>query len=225
MKPLIIVFTCIMMGFCLLFGVLQASALNTSSRLPFVTDNKALVLNQSHPVLPDFAFQKAGKVAFTNASLKGKWTLFFVGYTFCPDVCPTTLANLDRVYPLLPNDPDNTTQVVFVSVDPNRDKAEQLADYVNYFNPNFIGVTGTHKQLWPFVTQLGLIYSIVEESEQEQYYLVDHSASIVLINPEGEFHATFKSVRNEQGINQVDMDLMVEDIKKIQASYQQGKTI
>jgi len=223
MKPLIIVLTCIMMGFCLLFGALQANTLNLSSSLPFITNNKALVLNQPSRALPDFSFEKAGQAAFTNASLKGKWTLFFVGYTFCPDVCPSTLADLDRVYPNLPNDQSTTTQVVFVSVDPNRDKAEQLADYVNYFNPNFIGVTSTHKQLWPFVTQLGLIYSIVEKSEKEEYYLVDHSASIVLINPDGEFHATFKAARNAQGINHVNMDLMVEDIKKIQASYQERK--
>lgn len=222
MKFLITVLTCIVMIFFLVLGALQASALNFSSRLPFITHNKALVLNQPTRALPTFAFEKEGEVAFTNASLKDKWTLFFVGYTFCPDVCPTTLANLDRVYPTLPNDQDITTQVVFVSVDPNRDKAEQLADYVNYFNPNFIGVTGTHKQLWPFVTQLGLIYSIVEQSDEEDYYLVDHSASIVLINPDGEFHATFKSVKDAQGINQVDMDLMVEDIKKIQASYKSG---
>ena len=117
------------------------------------------------------------------------------------------------------NDQDTTTQVVFISVDPNRDKAEQLADYVNYFNENFIGVTSTHEQLWPFVTELGLIYSVVEEGETNEYYLVDHSASIVLINPEGKFHATFKSVTDEQGINHVDMELMVEDIKRIQSEY------
>ncbi|TEW54008.1 SCO family protein [Psychromonas sp. RZ22] len=183
--------------------------------------NSALILSQPPIELSNFTFYKAGKVAFTNQSLQGKWTLFFVGYTFCPDICPTTLTDLDRIYPSLKNDQNTTTQVVFVSVDPNRDKAEQLADYVHYFNENFIGVTGTHKQLWPFVNQLGLIYSLVEEGESDAFYLVDHSASIVLINPAGQFHATFKSVLNEQGINHVDMDLMVRDIKKIQQQYEQ----
>lgn len=183
------------------------------------TQNKALVLSEPQVTLPEFAFQKAGKADFTNASLKGKWSLLFIGYTYCPDVCPTTLADLDRVYPSLTNDQKTTTQVVFISVDPNRDKAEELADYVHYFNPNFIGVTSSHQQLWPFVTQLGLIYSLVEEGETSAYYLVDHSASIVLINPEGKLHATFKSEVNEQGINQVNMDKMVEDIKHIQNHY------
>lgn len=183
------------------------------------TQNKALVLSEPQVTLPEFAFQKAGKADFTNASLKGKWSLLFIGYTYCPDVCPTTLADLDRVYPSLTNDQKIITQVVFISVDPNRDKAEELADYVHYFNPNFIGVTSSHQQLWPFVTQLGLIYSLVEEGETSAYYLVDHSASIVLINPEGKLHATFKSEVNEQGINHVNMDKMVEDIKHIQNHY------
>ena len=181
--------------------------------------NNALVLTEPPTPLPEFTFHKAGKVAFTNESLKGKWSLLFIGYTYCPDVCPTTLADLNYVYPSLANDQDKTTQVVFISVDPNRDKAEQLADYVNYFNENFIGVTSTHEQLWPFVTEQGLIYSVVEEGETNEYYLVDHSASIVLINPEGKFHATFKSVTDDQGINHVDMELMVEDIKRIQSEY------
>lgn len=205
---------CITVMFSLLFfGNVQASTLVLKSK------NDALVLQQPSKALPDFIFRKVGKVDFTNQSLKGKWSLLFIGYTYCPDVCPTTLADLDRIYPRLKNDKDTTTQVVFISVDPNRDKAEQLADYVNYFNKNFIGVTSTHQQLWPFVTELGLIYSIVEEGDTDAFYLVDHSASIILVNPAGEFHATFKSTANAQGINHVNMDLMAEDISTIQQAY------
>jgi len=181
--------------------------------------NKALVLAEPQITLPEFKFEKAGKADFTNASLKGKWSLLFIGYTYCPDVCPTTLADLDRIYPSLANNQKTTTQVVFISVDPNRDKAEALADYVHYFNPHFIGVTSSHEQLWPFVTQLGLIYSLVEEGESRAYYLVDHSASIVLINPDGKLHATFKSEVNDQGISHVNMDKMAADIKHIQSHY------
>lgn len=221
MKRLIIIFSALLMILFFIIGSTQSFHLvHSKTTTKTSTKNSALVLQQTRQPLPEFAFEKAGKVAFTNQSLKGKWTLFFVGYTYCPDVCPSTLADLDRIYPSLANDQNTTTQVVFISVDPNRDKAEQLADYVHYFNKAFIGVTSTHKQLWPFVTQLGLIYSLVEEGETDDFYLVDHSASIVLINPEGEFHATFKSTINAQGINHVDMDLMVEDIKAIQANYQ-----
>lgn len=221
MKRLIIVSVLVMVLFFLL-GWSQWLTLDGAKNRQLKSKNNALVLSQPPTALPEFTFSKAGKIAFTNQSLTDKWSLLFIGYTFCPDICPTTLADLDRVYPRLTNDQTTTTQVVFISVDPNRDKAEQLADYVNYFNTNFIGVTGSHQQLWPLVTELGLIYSLVEEGETDDaFYLVDHSASIILVNPAGEFHATFKSVVNAQGINHVDMDLMVEDIKAIQLQYHQ----
>lgn len=212
MKALSVALYSTMFILCVVLGSYQTIQLNEQ------LFNPALVIQKPSSNLPPFQFQQKGQV-FTNQNLQGKWTLFFIGYTFCPDICPTTLADLDRVYPKLNNDQSTTTQVVFISVDPNRDKAQQLADYVNYFNKNFIGVTGSHEQLWPLVSELGLIYSVVDEGERDDFYLVDHSASIVLINPKGQFHATFKSELNERGIHHVNMDRMVEDINKLQASY------
>lgn len=178
--------------------------------------NPSLIVMQENKKLPDFSFEMANNKAFSNANLFDKWTLFFIGYTFCPDVCPTTLADLDRIYPELSKAPYNNIQIVFVSVDPNRDKANNLAEYVNYFNPNFLGTTSTHNQLFPFAQDLGLVYSIVDEGDTEDaYYMVDHSASLVLVNPQGLHHATFKPVKNEQGIATVDMDLMTQDIHKL----------
>ena len=180
------------------------------------SNNPSLITYPESKVVPDFSFQMANNKIFDNDNLTGHWTLFFVGYTFCPDVCPTTLADLDRVYPALSKAPYDNIQIVFVSVDPNRDKANNLADYVNYFNPQFIGTTSTHDSLFPFVQDLGLVYSIVEAGDiEDPYYLVDHSASLVLINPKGEHQATFKAIKNEEGIAQVDMDLMVKDIHKL----------
>ena len=214
-RLLVTVFVLFLSGFFIL-GAIQPNKLgNEDTR----SGSEKLIIHNPNIKLPEFTFYKSGQVAFTNQSLKGHWSLLFIGYTFCPDVCPTTLADLNRIYPALKNDQDTTTEVVFISVDPNRDKAEQLADYVHYFNENFIGVTGTHEQLWPLVSELGLIYSLVNEGETNEYYLVDHSASIVLINPTGQLHATFKSEVNEQGINHVNMDVMVEQIKKIQENY------
>ncbi|WP_413700713.1 SCO family protein [Psychromonas sp. KJ10-10] len=186
----------------------------------FSTSNPSLVMQKEHKTLPDFSFEMAQGKVFDNTSLRQHWTLFFIGYTFCPDICPTTLADLDRVYPELVKPPFKDIQIVFVSVDPNRDKANNLAEYVNYFNSNFIGTTSTHDQLFPFAQDLGLIYSIVEEGDSDDaYYLVDHSASLVLVNPKGEHQATFKAVLNEDGIPHVDMDLMVQDIHQIIQTY------
>jgi protein SCO1/2 len=180
------------------------------------SDNPSLVIQKENKVLPDFSFEMAGNKTFSNQNLEDHWTLFFIGYTFCPDVCPTTLADLDRVYSRLSQPPYDNLQIVFVSVDPNRDKANNLAEYVNYFNPNFIGVTSTHTQLFPFAQDLGLVYSIVEKGDsKDTYYLIDHSASLVLVSPEGEHHASFKAVLNEDNIPHVDMDFMVDDIHKI----------
>jgi len=184
-----------------------------------LSKNESLILFKEGKSLIDFSFDLAGNENFTNENLTGKWTLFFVGYTFCPDICPTTLSHLDHVYPRLTAAPYNNIQIVFVSVDPNRDNAEKLAEYVHYFNPGFIGVTSSHKQLWPFVQNLGLIYSIVDKGVAEPYYLVDHSASIVLINPKGEHHASFQAEINEDGVFNVKMDLMVENIHQIHRNW------
>ncbi|GLS90633.1 photosynthetic protein synthase I [Psychromonas marina] len=184
-----------------------------------ISDNPSLIMQKAGKVLPEFSFEMAENKAFSNQDLSEHWTLFFIGYTFCPDICPTTLADLDRVYPELSKPPYDNVQIVFVSVDPNRDKANNLAEYVNYFNANFIGTTSTHEVLFPFSQDLGLVYSIVEEGDlkgnKDAYYLVDHSASLVLVNPDGEHQATFKAVLNEDGIPHVDMDQMTEGIHKI----------
>ncbi len=183
------------------------------------SSNPSLLLQEKGKLLPPFSFAMLTDDKFDNQDLLNKWTLFFIGYTYCPDICPTTLADIDRIYPELTRPPYNNIQIVFVSVDPNRDKADHLAEYVNYFNPDFKGVTSTHQQLFPFAQDLGLVYSIVDQ-ELDQYYLIDHSASLVLINPQGEHHATFQAVVNENGIAHVDMDLMVEDIHHIYQNWQ-----
>ncbi|ABM01983.1 electron transport protein SCO1/SenC [Psychromonas ingrahamii 37] len=203
------------MPFFLLFFLLLGRAQFKND----LTQNESLILFKEGKSLIDFSFDVAGGEHFTNQDLQGKWTLFFIGYTFCPDICPTTLAHLDSVYPKLTAQPYDDIQIVFVSVDPNRDKAEELAEYVHYFNSEFIGVTSTHKQLWPVVQNLGLIYSIVDQGVGDPYYLVDHSASIVLINPKGEHHASFQATINAEGIFSVKMDLMVENIHQMYKNW------
>lgn len=128
-----------------------------------------------------------------------QWTLAFVGYTYCPDICPLTLAKLAGVQPELAAMVKEPLKVWFISVDPQRDSVEQLNNYVNYFQqPAVLGLTAGHDQLFPFVRQLGLMYAL--NSNAEGNYLVDHSASVVLINPQGQLVAMFKP---EMAIGQV----------------------
>lgn len=136
-------------------------------------------------------FDQDGHV-FEQANLLGHWTLAFVGYTFCPDVCPTTLAELKRIYPQLQKIPaDFPIQVMFLSVDPQRDTQARLKEYIQYFHPDFIAVSASHAQLFPLVRSMGMMYSMSESTEQANY-LVDHSASVVVINPLAQVVGRFK---------------------------------
>ena len=144
------------------------------------------------PARPLQAFQLADQhqQTFTNENLKGKWSLAFLGYLSCPDICPMTMAKLANLLPKLEDASDLPVQVLFVSVDPKRDTADKRKAYVDYFNPNIVGLGAEHKDLFPFVRNLGLMYSV--PSPDEENYFVDHSASVILINPDGLIAAIFK---------------------------------
>lgn len=142
--------------------------------------------------LKDFALYDQHGEVMDKARLADKWTLAFVGYTFCPDICPTTLAELKRIYPTLKElNGDNPIQVLFLSVDPARDTQPRLLEYVNFFNEEFIAASGEHKELFPLVRSMGMMYSIADDTSNPNY-LVDHSASVVVINPQGQVMGRFK---------------------------------
>ena len=170
----------------LLIGTLSGGAWYADKKNS-LTD--AVVVYPEAQALTAFALTAGTAEPFTEENFKGHWSLVFVGYTFCPDICPTTLSDLSRIYPELAALSDKV-QVVFVSADPARDTPERLKAYTEYFNPHFIAVTAEHEQLMPAVQQLGLIYGIFDREDDN--YLVDHSASIALVNPEGELHASFR---------------------------------
>lgn len=130
---------------------------------------------------------------FTPEDLQAGWTLIFFGYTFCPDICPVTLASLSRFTGSLEEETDyaDDTRVVMVTVDPERDTQERLADYVGYFDEDYRGVTGEYIQIFNFARQLNVAFNYVPQ-EEEGDYLVSHSGAIAVINPEGHFHGFFK---------------------------------
>jgi protein SCO1/2 len=139
----------------------------------------------------DFALTDHRGAAFTPASLENQWTLVFFGFTNCPDVCPTTMAFLDRFVAELEGTEAEDTAVVMISVDPARDTVEQLASYVPYFNPEFTGVTGEFLDLFRLATNLNPPFRKVPGQGED--YQVDHSANVVLINPRGDYHGFFKA--------------------------------
>lgn len=176
----------------LLIGTLSGGAWYADKKNS-LTD-AVVVYPQARP-LTTFALIDDNAQPFTEQNFADHWSLVFVGYTFCPDICPTTLSDLSRIYPELTALSDKV-QVIFVSADPARDTPERLKAYTEYFNPNFIAVTADHEQLMPAVQQLGLIYGIFDREDAN--YLVDHSASIALVNPKGELHASFRPDFDEE---------------------------
>ena len=142
--------------------------------------------------LPPISLQDHNGQPFSNAQLEDKWTLLFFGFTNCPDVCPNTLAVLQLVYDQLADlreDLEGNMQVVFVSVDPERDHLEQLKDYTTYFHPEFIGVTGELDNLRTLTRGMSIHFEKHENEENPEDYQVDHYAGVFILNPEGRQHA------------------------------------
>lgn len=156
---------------------------------------------------------------FSNTQLQGKWSWIFLGYTSCPDVCPTTLQELNFAYNDFKKSAENT-QVILVTVDPKRDVQARLAEYIAYFNTEFIAVRAEHDVLFPFARNLGLMYAITgDDAEAPENYLVDHSASIILTNPAGKIAAIFKPKHTLGEIPSIDSEWLVSDFQKIVALY------
>ena len=116
-------------------------------------------------------------------ALTGKWSLVFFGYTFCPDICPTTLAELRQLKKLLPVDVQENMQILMVSVDPNRDTIEQLHLYLEYFDPQFIGLTGELSDIQTLSNALSIPF--IPGDTSQPHYTVDHSGNLAIISPDG----------------------------------------
>ncbi|MBY5994033.1 SCO family protein [Ferrimonas balearica] len=178
----------------------------------------ALWLEHPRP-LPEFTLTDHRGERFDRSRLEGQWSLIFVGYTSCPDVCPTTMADLARVYPKLEASLEaDAVQVVLLSVDPGRDSPEKLGQYVEFFRPGFQAVTGEHAQLYPFTQALGLVYALVDNPNGGEY-LVDHSADLVLINPQGQVEAFFRPAGELGTIRKVSMAQVAADLPVIVDAY------
>ncbi|MCP5421119.1 MAG: SCO family protein [Gammaproteobacteria bacterium] len=148
-----------------------------------------IFLVPAKPVV-DFTLSQQANQPFTLADLKGHWSLLYFGYTFCPDVCPTTLTTLNRAMALLAKQgQDKDVAVWMVSVDPQRDSLEKLKEYTAFFNPKFRGATGERGEIDKLAKEFGVYYQIHKPEPGSDYYLVDHSAAIIVINPQGELQA------------------------------------
>lgn len=154
-------------------------------------DLHAAVLYPAPQTVPGFELQGADGRKFTEADLRHRWTIAFFGFTHCPDICPATLSVFKQVWKELgAKGKVDRVQFLFVSVDPERDTAEQLARYVGFFDSKFIGATGTDEQLTALTRSLGLVYARIPD--ESGGYSVDHSASAIIIDPQGRRAGLFR---------------------------------
>jgi len=166
--------------------------------------------------LTNFELMDERRHEFGLQQLKNKWSIIFVGYTNCPDVCPNTMGILKQAYIDMGALKMQLPQVIFLSVDPARDEAELLGDYVDYFDPAFVGLTGKKPEIDNLVKQLSSVYLKAAGSSgdiNKDDYLYDHSASLLLINPEAQLQAVFTAPHNKLGL--------VDGLQKIIKFYNQ----
>ena len=171
------------------------------SRAVLLPDQVITLFPEPKP-LTAFALTDHKNRVFDLASLKGKWSFLFFGFTHCPDVCPTTLAVLARARDNIARNSVGAEdiQFVFISVDPNRDTASKLRQYVDYFDSTFLGVTGNDAQIGNLAAQLGAAYQVAITPGMENYP-VYHSAAVFLLDPRARYHAVFTPPHDAEAIS------------------------
>ena len=145
-------------------------------------DAGIVLLPQSRS-LPGLALTDQNGQPVQLDQLKDKWSLLFFGYTFCPDICPATLAQLRQLQGMLPSEAKDKLRVVLVTVDPHRDTPEQLKKYLGFFDAGFQGLTGAQADIQKLASAVSIPFIPADTSKEN--YTVDHSGNLVIIGPDG----------------------------------------
>lgn len=158
-------------------------------------DAGIILLPQSRTV-PDFSLTDQDGQPVSLSQLKGKWTVLFFGYTFCPDICPTTLAQLRQIKSELPSEAVDKLRIVLVSVDPDRDTPQQLKQYLGYFDKQFVGLRAPVDTLQKLANAVSIPYIPADTSKPG--YTVDHSGNLALLGPDGTQRGFIRAPLNSQ---------------------------
>jgi protein SCO1 len=136
--------------------------------------------------IPPFSLQQSDGTQLVPGELNGHWTLVFIGFTFCPDVCPTTLAQLAQAQRAWEAFPESTRpRVLFVSVDPERDTPDRIGEYAHAFHRDTLAATGDIPSLESFARSLSLVFAKVPLGDGPAQYTIDHSAALAVLDPQG----------------------------------------
>jgi protein SCO1/2 len=167
------------------FGIAITAALIIAGVTVTVAMNQGSRLNAALPQIGGhFALSNPDGRRVTDATFRGKWLLVYFGYTSCPDVCPTTLSAmalaLEKLGPLA-----DKVQPLFITVDPERDTAKIVGEYVKDFDPRLVGLVGSPQEIGAAAQEFHVYYRVRQLGNNE--YVVDHSSFIYLIDPHGTF--------------------------------------
>ncbi len=141
---------------------------------------------------PDFSLAgaKPSGAPFKLSAQRGQVVLIFFGYTHCPDVCPTTMADFEQIHQRLGKDAGRV-KFVFITVDPGRDTPQVVSQYAARFDPAFVGLSGTEQQLAPVWKAYGVYHQIDKKSPTDTNYNVEHSTQVYLVDPSGNLRLTY----------------------------------
>lgn len=145
---------------------------------------------ENETMVGSFALVDMNGAEVTEASYPGKFLIVFFGYTHCPAVCPTSLLVIGQTLDLLGDDADKL-QALFITVDPDRDTPEVLADYVTKFHPRLVGLTGSKAQVAGAARAYRVYFARFDAPESDAGYLMDHTASVYMLDPDGRFIGKF----------------------------------
>jgi protein SCO1/2 len=145
---------------------------------------------EPYPRAAEIELTRANGTRFRLSEMRGSAVMLFFGYTSCPDICPTTMAELNQAFEKLGKEDAKQTRVLFITVDPERDSPERVQEYVDHFNPDFIGLSGTETELAKVWKDYGVFREIVQGSSAAGY-LVDHTARVTLIDRDGNLRLSY----------------------------------
>lgn len=146
--------------------------------------NSEITLSEA-PVGGNFTL-RSDKGSFSLSDIKGNAVLIYFGFTFCPDVCPTTLSSVASAFKKLPPDEQSKVRLLFVDVDPERDSMERLKEYTSFFHPQFIPLTGTIPEIKKTAKLYGASFH-KEAINSSMKYTMDHTASLFVVDRDGKW--------------------------------------
>ncbi|MCK9534777.1 MAG: SCO family protein [Pseudomonas sp.] len=190
-KGRILILSLIGIVFAVLIGLLAGNYLNTDNDAAQAIREAGIIVLPTSRELPALQLTRTDGALQDTQKLTGQWSLVFFGYTFCPDICPTTLAELRQLKKLLPQEAKDNLQILMVSVDPFRDSTEQLKLYLQYFDPEFLGLTGELTDVQILSNALSIPFIPGDTSKPR--YTVDHSGNLAIISPDGRQHGFLRA--------------------------------